>query len=77
MMEPRSRAPHPKAGDETTYPVMVNRTGGVNDAVGTPAGRSAYRDDYQRDYGPDLDEPLDETESRHEFLVAALQAARY
>ncbi len=76
-MEPRSRAPHPKAGDERTYLVVISASGGVNDAVGAPAGRSAYRDDYQRDYGPDLDEPIDETESRHEFLVAALQAARY
>jgi hypothetical protein len=49
----------------------------VRSAVGAPAGRSAYRDDYQRDHGPDLDEPFDEIESVHEFLTAALQAARY
>jgi len=77
MMEPRSELHHPKASEEKTYQVIVSPIGGANDAVGASTGRSAYRDDYQRDYGPDLDEPFDENESGHEFLAAALQAARY
>jgi hypothetical protein len=77
MIEPRSDVHRPKASEERTYHAIVSPSGGANDAVGAPAGRSAYRDDYQRDHGPDLDEPFDEIESVHEFLTAALQAARY
>jgi hypothetical protein len=76
-MKPRSDVPHPKVSEERTYHVIVSPSGGANDAFGISAGRSAYRDDHQRNHGPDLDEPVDGIVSEHEFLTAALQAARY